>query len=210
MDHRYSTTSNVRKMVAELVAAGPGRDTDMKAALDLIKAWDGSADMDNRAAALAILSGQRAMGSQINTETTLDKKQEALKTTAALLKSRYGRIDPKWSEVSKIKRGDYSWPTNGGPDTLRAVYARGDLSKDQFLTGAAGDTYIVIADWAPDGTYTLDTIHQFGSATNNAGSPHYADQSPIFAAEQFKRPPMTLDKLVPEATRDYRPGRKPK
>ncbi len=120
----------------------------MKARLDLIKGWDGSADMDNRAAALAILSGQRAMGSQINTETTLEKKQEALKTTAALLqKARYGRIDPKWSEVSKIKRGDYSWPTNGGPDTLRAVYARGDLSKDAFLTGAASDTYIVIADW---------------------------------------------------------------
>ncbi len=79
-----------------------------------------------------------------------------------------------------------------GPDTLRAVYAAGDLTKDKFRKGRAGDTYIVIADWAPDGAYTLDTIHQYGSATMDAASPHYADRAPLFAAEQFKRPPMTL------------------
>ena len=62
-------------------------------------------------------------------------------------------------------------------------------------------------DWAPDGSYRIDTIHQFGSATMNASSPHYADQAPLFAAEQYKQPPMQLDALLKEATRDYRPGR---
>jgi penicillin amidase/acyl-homoserine-lactone acylase len=109
--------------------------------------------------------------------------------------------------VSRIQRGDQSWPTNGGPDTLRAVYANGDLTKDKFLHGTAGDTYIAIADWAPDGSYTIDTIHQFGSATVDASSSHYADQSPLFAAEKFKRPPMTLEDEVKQATRDYRPGK---
>ena len=147
------------------------------------------------------------MGGQINGEYNRDKALAALKETAALLKTATGRIDPEWGEVSRLQRGDKSWPLNGGPDTLRAVYAAGDLTKDKFRKGRAGDTYIVIADWAPDGAYTLDTIHQYGSATIDASSPHYADQSPIFAAEQFKRPPMELDALLKEATRDYRPGK---
>jgi penicillin amidase/acyl-homoserine-lactone acylase len=207
MDDNYSVDSNVRKMVRELVAAGGAGDADMKAALDLIQSWDGSTEMDNRATALAVLTGQKAMGGQINGVYDHDKALAALKETAALLKEVYGRIDPEWSEVSRIKRGDKSWPTNGGPDTLRAVYANGDLKSDKFLHGVAGDTYVIIADWAPDGTYTLDTIHQYGSATMDASSPHYADQSPIFAAQQFKRSPMELDALLKEATRDYRPGK---
>ena len=56
----------------------------------------------------------------------------ALKETAALLKTATGRIDPKWSEVSRVARGGKSWPTDGGPDTLRAMYAGGDLTKEKF------------------------------------------------------------------------------
>ena len=102
------------------------------------------------------------------TPTIARKPLAALKTTAEQLKTATGRIDPEWGEVSRVARGEQSWPTNGGPDTLRAVYAAGDLTKEKFRKGRAGDTYIVIADWAPDGTYTLDTIHQYGSATIDA------------------------------------------
>ncbi|MFT3723938.1 MAG: penicillin acylase family protein [Hyphomonadaceae bacterium] len=207
MDDRYSSGSQVMKMVADLKTVDPKGDKDLKAALDVVKAWDGSADMKNRAAALAIFTGQATMGGQIHDPYDRDKAIVALKDIAAQLKAATGRIDPEWSEVSRIQRGDQSWPTNGGPDTLRAVYAAGDLAKEKFRHGRAGDTYIVIADWAPDGSYTLDTIHQYGSATNDASSPHYADQAPLFAAGQFKRPPMELDALLKEAERDYRPGK---
>src|SRR6185436_13592410 len=98
--------SNVRKMVRELVAAGAGGDADAKAALNLIRNWDGSTEMDNRATALAVLTGQKAMGGQINGVYDHDKALAALKETASLLKEVYGRIDPEWGEVSRIKRGD--------------------------------------------------------------------------------------------------------
>ena len=88
-----------------------------------------------------------------------------------------------------------------------AVYVAGDLMKDKFRSGRAGDTYVAIADWAPDGTYRIDTIHQYGSATLDASSPHYADQAPIFTAEKWKQPPMTLEGVLKEAERDYRPGK---
>lgn len=207
MDDRYAAGSNVRKMQADFKNVDPGQDADLKAALDIVAAWDGRADMENRNAALTIFTGQAAMGSQIHDAYDRDKAIKALKETAALLKASHGRLDPKWSEVSRVARGGQSWPTNGGPDTLRAVYVAGDLMKDKFRSGRAGDTYVAIADWAPDGTYRIDTIHQYGSATIDASSPHYADQAPIFAAEKFKQPPMTLDAVVAEATRDYRPGK---
>lgn len=207
MDDRYAAGSNVRKMQADFRNVDAGSDTDLKAALDIVAAWDGRADMENRNAALTIFTGQAAMGSQIHGAYDRAKALAALKETAALLKNSVGRIDPKWSAVSRVARGSQSWPTNGGPDTLRAVYVAGDLTKEKFRSGRAGDTYVAIADWAPDGSYTIDTIHQYGSATLDAKSPHYADQAPIFAAEQFKRPPMTLDGVLAEATRDYRPGK---
>ncbi|HNR77976.1 MAG TPA: hypothetical protein PKM48_12660, partial [Parvularculaceae bacterium] len=80
-----------------------------------------------------------------------------------------------------------------------------------FADGAgeaiAGDTYIMIAEWMPDGSRTLRTVHQFGAATLDETSPHYADQAPLFAEEQWKTPAMDLRALEAEATRDYRPGR---
>ncbi|MDP3739857.1 MAG: penicillin acylase family protein [Hyphomonadaceae bacterium] len=207
MDHNYSKDSNVMKMVADLKQVDAKSDKDLKAALDIVTKWNGSADMKNRAAALTIFTGQATMGGQMHDPYDREKALANLKTTAEQLKTATGRIDPEWGEVSRVARGEQSWPTNGGPDTLRAVYAAGDLTKEKFRKGRAGDTYIVIADWAPDGTYTLDTIHQYGVATIDSSSPHYADQSPLFAAEQFKRPPMTLDGVLAEATRDYRPGK---
>ncbi|MBI1360580.1 MAG: hypothetical protein GC155_09915 [Alphaproteobacteria bacterium] len=207
MDHRYSPNSSVRQMIAGLVTRGPGDDPSLKPALDLLASWDGSADMPNRATALAIFTGQKARGGQINEASTPEKDLAALRDTSALLMKVYGRIDPQWSEVSRLQRGDKSWPLNGGPDTLRAVYAAGDLEADKFRHGVAGDTYIVIADWAPDGTYRLDTIHQFGSATVDASSPHYADQAPLFAEEKFKSPPMELPALLAEATSDTHLGK---
>ena len=206
MDDKYSPNSQVMKMKADFRQVDPGEDADLKAALAIVAAWDGVADMENRNAALTIFTGQAAMGSQIHDAYNRDKAIAALKSTAALLKASLGRIDPKWSEVSRVARGNQSWPTNGGPDTLRAVYVAGDLMKDKFRSGRAGDTYVAMADWAPDGTYKIDTIHQYGSATLDATSPHYADQAPIFAAEKWKQPPMTLAGVLAEATRDYRPG----
>jgi len=207
MDDRYSAGSNVRKMQADLKNVDPQGDAELKAALDLVASWNGAADMENRAAALTIFTGQAIMGSQIHGAYDRAKALVALKETAALLKTATGRIDPKWSEVSRVARGGKSWPTDGGPDTLRAMYAGGDLTKEKFRSGRAGDTYVAMADWAPDGTYTINTIHQYGSATIDASSPHYADQAPLFAAKQFKRPPMTLQGVLAEATRDYRPGK---
>ncbi|MFZ5615764.1 MAG: penicillin acylase family protein, partial [Pseudomonadota bacterium] len=130
----------------------------------------------------------------------------ALMKAAADLDAGYGRLDPVWGEVNRLKRGALDLPVDGGPDTLRAIYLEADLAKGE-ATAVAGDTYIMVAEWTPDGARKLRTVHQFGAATLDQSSPHYADQAPLFAEEQWKTPAMTLEEALAEATRDYRPGR---
>jgi penicillin amidase/acyl-homoserine-lactone acylase len=50
-----------------------------------------------------------------------------------------------------------------------------------------------------------DSIHQFGSATLDAASPHYADQTPLFVAMKTKPVLFTEAELAGHVRRDYRP-----
>ena len=101
-------------MVASLAAESSGKvDADTQALIDLIVSWDGKADMENRAAALAIFTGQAAMGSQIHDAYDHDKALAALKSTAALLKDRDGthRSEMERSQPREARR------SNPGPRT---------------------------------------------------------------------------------------------
>ncbi len=89
---------------------------------------------------------------------------------------------------------------------MRAIYSIADLSKGPG-EAVAGDTYVMLVEWSEGGAQRIRTIHQFGAATLDPASPHFADQAPLFASEEFKSPAMTLEAVLSEATRDYRPGR---
>ena len=209
MDHFYAEDSRMMEMVRALAEGGAADNPTIAPAVDLLKSWDGAAARDSRAAALAILTAQKARGPLINdVDAETPNYEEALHATAQELVARFGRIDPAWGEVVQLKRGDLRLALNGGPDTLRAVYPEGDLAKDT-LTAIAGDSYILYADWsmtAGEAYPQIRSIHQFGAATLDAASPHYADQAPLFANEEWKTPPMTLEALLAEATSDERPG----
>lgn len=211
MDAAYGPTSRLARMVRGLIEDGALKaDPEMKPALDILAAWDFSATAGSRGAALAILTGQKALGYTLGGEgASHPDPAAALKATAADLMTGFGRLDPEWGEVNRLKRGGVDLPLDGGPDTLRAVYGVGELAEGP-LTAAYGDTYIMAVDWAPDGTQTIRTIHQFGAATLDAGSPHYADQAPLFAEGRWKTPPMDLDALLDEATSDRTVGGAPK
>jgi acyl-homoserine-lactone acylase len=93
---------------------------------------------------------------------------------------------------------------DGGPDTYRAVY--GLPQADGTLTAAAGDTFIMFVTWDKTGTLTSDSIHQFGSATLDARSPHYADQTPLFVAMKTKPVLFNQSQLAGNVDADYQPG----
>jgi len=211
MDNIYAEDSRLRLFLKELaVHPDIAEVAEFKNALALFAGWDGATNLDTRAAGLAIRTGQIAKGIQINGDGAENENPvEALRQAISEYKEGFGRIDPPWGEVNRLKRGNVDLPLTGAPDQLRAIYSI-ENPKDGPLTGIAGDSYILYVDWDEKGKASIQTVHQFGSATQDETSPHYADQSQLFADREFKIPAMTLEGVLAEATAEYYIGNKNK
>ncbi len=101
-------------------------------------------------------------------------------------------------------RGKVDLGLGGGPDVLHAVY--GEKISDGRLKGMAGDSYVLLVSWDANGRVHSRSIHQYGSATLDEDSPHYADQAYLFAENKLK--PVRLEEADIRAhlEREYRPG----
>ena len=197
-DTAYSVHSDEYAWIKEVLAADPKGDADLIAAQATLKAWDGKADLKSRGTALvAYMWLERRYHKDW---TPLQMVQESIK----VLKKGFGRVDPEWGEVNRIRRGKLDIPVDGGPDTFRALY--GSPEPDGRLKGVNGDSYFMFIDWDKAGKLTSTSIHQFGSATLGETSPHYADQSQMFADHKTKPVLFTEAQLKGNVERDYRPG----
>ncbi|HEY2662358.1 MAG TPA: acylase [Caulobacteraceae bacterium] len=201
-DIAYSDRSDLARMIAQVTAIDPGADNDLKTAQDVLRRWDRRTDVKSRGAALGVLMGTEAEKTDDNPNPP--PAIEALHHAITALKTHFGRVDPEWGQVNRIRRGTLDLPIDGGPDTFRAVY--GAPQKDGTLTAEAGDTFIMFVTWDKAGVVSSQSIHQFGSATLDATSPHYADQTPLFVAMKTKPVLFTEAELAGHVKADYRPG----
>ena len=104
----------------------------------------------------------------------------------------YGKLDIRWGEILRMKRKDIDLPLNGGPDVLRAIHSK---EKNGKRLPTAGDCFFELVEWSPSGEVSAKSLHQFGSSTRDSNSPHYSDQSEIFAREEMKPVLMDLEKI---------------
>lgn len=202
-DLTYSERSSVAAMIAKVTAVDPKGDKDLAAAQAILKGWDRKTDLRNRGAALAALMSQPILFARTSGEAEPDP-MDTLKTAITTLKTHFGRLDPEWGEVNRIRRGKVDMAIDGAADTYRSVWGR--LQKDGTTTAEGGDTFIMFVTWDRNGKLSSDSIHQFGSATLDAGSKHYADQTPLFVAMKTKPVLFTEDQLKGHVQEDYRPG----
>ena len=203
-DGRYSTRSVAAETVQAILAEDWSADPELEAAAGHLRAWDLDTNVENRHTALGVLSTIEAVTERI-TGVPPPPPAEAFRRAVELLRRNYGRIDPTWGEVNRFRRGEVDVPIDGGPDVLRAIHPR-EIRDDGRLHAAAGDTWIGVVSWGPDGALEAKSVHQFGSATLDATSPHYADQVPLFVEKRFKPVLMDRDAIEAEATARYRPG----
>lgn len=171
-------------------------------AFDLLESWDLGTQRDNRAAALAVLTLTPLLDSR-HTRDEVDIVLE-LQKTQEYLQAQFSRIDPLYGDVMRHQRGSDSWPLDGGPDVLRAVYTD-ESPEDGYRRNVAGDSYIMFVEWDEDGQVSSRAIHNFGSATVDESSPHYADQAPLFVEHRDRPVRLELEDLLAHASRDYRP-----
>lgn len=202
-DLTYSVRSEEAQAFAEVLAIDPGKDRDLQQALEILKRYDRRTDVGNRGAALAILTIEPALRARLEGKAAkrpIDSLREAIQT----LKTHFGRLDPEWGQVNRLRRGTLNLAIDGGPDIFRGVY--GEKQPDGTLTAVAGDTFVMFVTWDKAGKLTSESIHQFGSATLDQNSPHYADQAPLFEAMKTKAVLFTQAQLAGHLEADYRPG----
>ncbi len=187
-DNAYSRESRSIKYLYEVLEED-FNDKKLLDAQELLRGWDLKTDYDNRAAPLGVcvLSEEwRSFMNRIEAPNSEGIFLDCIKK----IESAFGRIDPMWSEVNFLVRGDLALPIQGGPDTLRAIYGR--LQDDGTLKAVAGDGLVVALSWDSSGKQESKSIHQYGSATQDTKSPHYDDQVKMFAEEKMK--PTFFDK----------------
>jgi penicillin amidase/acyl-homoserine-lactone acylase len=201
-DLHYSSDSDLARYIREIAAADPSGDPDFKHAQELLESWDRSTGRNSRAAALAVLMGLRVTQTKDGPQPV--SPVDALKEAIAVLKSHFGRIDPEWGAINRFRRGKLDLPIDGGPDVFRAV--QGEPQDDGTITAATGDTLVMFVTWDAAGNVSSESIHQFGSATLDERSPHYADQTPLFVAMMTKPVHFTEEELAGHVKADYRPG----
>jgi acyl-homoserine-lactone acylase len=210
-DKTYSSSSAVGRLVAEILALDLSDDPDLQAAQRMLSGWDLSTDVENRQAALGVLTAVRCIGNRHTNDPWLMDPREALAAAAEELMRYHGRLDPEWGAINRLVRGAVDTPIGGGPDVLRAVYAGGPhLGEDGRIEAVAGDTYIMLVEWDADGELSSQSIHQFGSATLDQVSPHYDDQAQLFADEAWRSVRLDRDEILNAAARPYCVGAAPR
>jgi acyl-homoserine-lactone acylase len=170
----------------------------------VIRDWDLSTDVNNRGAAMSTCV--------IAAEWLAEQKGQPIPDVGGVfyncadkLVAAVGRVDPLWGDINRHVRGDINLPVGGGPDTLRAIYAKG-LEEDGYQTNIAGDGLYYFVSWDAQGVQKVRGVHQFGAATLDTESPHYSDQAEDYAAEILHDPLFDNEQRKANITRRYKPG----
>lgn len=203
-DQSYAQGSQTEAVIDAVLAKDWSDEAALATAADHLGAWDRRTNRENTHAALGVLTVIREIRSSIDGSTP-PAPEEAFREAVDWLMTHHGRIDPEWGEVNRLVRGDVSLPLDGGPDTLRAIYPA-EIGETGILAAAAGDTWIALVEWDENGEQTADIIHQYGAATLDETSPHYADQAALFADMKWRRALIERAAVEENAERTYRPG----
>ena len=199
-----------------VVAAAVWDDPQLQQAADHLATWDLDTNIENRGTALGLITlyyinqdkggyegadfgASHLLDFELPDELVLASFEKGV----AHLNDHFGRIDPTWGEVNRLRRGELDLPVSGGPDILRALY--GTFGEDGRIEGNNGDGFVMLVEWDADGNVSSQSIHQFGVAVLDAESPHYADQAPLFARTEMKPVWMDEDEIRANLSRAYRP-----
>ena len=203
-DMKYSEHSAIAQYRDEILQADiPLKDSTIDEALKVLREWDLNTDPNNKGAALAILSTKPYLKDYYEKISESELVENFIKA-AKLLKRKYGEIDVSWGKVNRMIRGNRNLSLGGGPDIMHSIY--GNLKRNGELEAFAGDSYILFATWDKSGKVSSKSVHQYGAATMKKDSPHYSDQSLLFANRELKNVWFEKADILNNLESKYRPG----
>ena len=187
----------------DLMRAPDENDADVRAAQRLLGGWNWMLDGRGPADALAAIMMRAGQKWHYQRLPEPDPHDE-LATAAAYLKKHFGRLDPPLGTVLRLRRGAVDLPMDGGPDVLRAA-SLWDEAPDGRLVVKHGDSFLMFMAWDRRGHVSSRSIQPYGAATTRPGSPHYADQAPLFVRHRLKPVWFYPADLKRHVERVYRP-----
>ncbi len=213
-DKRYHPGGMFEDRFRTLIALDPQAHPDLADAIRAYQQWNMECSADNRSAALPMVThyflnkqSPLPFAYLMIREEPLSKEQslKALESASKLLMKHYGRLDPELGEVQRYMRGDHHYPAGGGYEVLRAADPSLVHPKKGRFRINSGDGYMQMIRFHPDRPLEMYAIHPYGSSAHPQ-SLHYADQMPMFAAEQFRRVSLDRDSALAKAVHLYHPG----
>lgn len=184
-DVTSSSQSRTEAAIQRILGADASNDAELAQIQAVLRRWDRRAAQDSTEAPLALLMFYPLYNARLYGQPEPDPIATA-RDGARYLMQHFGKLDPPLGEVLRLRRGDVDLPLQGAPDTLRAL--RWHPDPDGRLSADFGDGLMMVMDWAPDGALTVQSIHQWG-ASNHPESPHYNDQSPLYARHEWRTNP---------------------
>lgn len=177
--------------------------------LDIIKRWNGSADVNNKQASIVSVTVVNLIKylnenkiAEFNNIIDESVYVEAIHKAQKHLKKHFGKIEIPLGDIQKHVRGEKELPSGGLPEVIAQMYVT-PYKKGKFET-VVGESFILFATYNENGIEKMETINCFGSS-NRKESPHYNDQMEMFLNKEFKE--MSFDRKVVEqrAERIYSP-----
>ncbi|NNC73031.1 MAG: acylase [Sphingomonadaceae bacterium] len=202
-DTGYSRQHRIGIFLQQVLDLDVRDDAELAEAQAMLARWDWNLDNRGPADTIAALL-IRPIARQAYRNLDLPDPREELEAANAFLREHYGRLDPPLHDFLRLRRGDVDLPLTGGPDALRAIYWT-ETDGGQALA-SIGDSYIMDIWWDAGGRVHSESVHQFGAAVERPGSPHYNDQSRLFAAMRMKPTRFHAEDLAPDIVCTYRPG----
>ena len=117
----------------------------------------------------------------------------ALKEAGDDLTARGFALDARWGDVQVRLAGEDRIAIHGGPGEAGVLNMQRSRDIEGGLTPVHGSSYIQIVGFDEDGP-VADAILSYSQSTNPA-SPHYADQTRLYAAKEWVRLPFSDEEI---------------
>jgi acyl-homoserine-lactone acylase len=175
-----------------------------------IQQWDRNAQANSIGAAyfafIYYFLRDRTTLEGLDPKRTLSEEEAVLALEAAqtFFLTSFEQFPVTLGDYQKLVRGNQQLPLFGLPDVLSAM--RSEPLDEKIRKGEQGESYIMMVRFG-EGLPKIETVNAYG-ASNQANSPHYADQMGLFVRQKLK--PMSLEKstILQNAVRIYRPNEK--
>jgi acyl-homoserine-lactone acylase len=127
-----------------------------------------------------------------------------LAEAAAAVRKAHGRIDPRWGDLVRVRRGTVDVPTFGCAGMygcFRVLSLR--ATDDGRYQNAGGDGWVFVVEFTPDGP-RAKSVMAYG-ASSNPTSPWYSDQAAMYARGELKPVAFSEAEISASLVRRYRP-----